>query len=119
MSPAVAATNLLDSTEFIVGTVSLVAVLLGAAIVLWALDRWRKQEARRNLESTESLSNFRALFERGEISEAEYKRIRDRVSNQMRREVGLPPPPVVPAQTEAKAEPAPCPPPVQSPEPAP
>ena len=113
---AFAATNLLDSTEFIVGTVSLVAVLLGGAIVLWYLDRWRKRQETEREESTESLSSFRALFERGEISEEEYKRIRDRVSNQMRREVGLPAPP--PA-TEAKAKPAPDPPPEKPPDPAP
>ena len=39
---AFAATNLLDSTEFIIGTGLLVIVLLGGAIVIWALDRWRK-----------------------------------------------------------------------------
>ncbi len=116
MSPAFAVTNLLDSTEFLVGTVSLVAVLLGGAVVIWALDNWRKKEAQRGIASTESLTDFRALFERGEISEAEYKRIRERVSNQMRREVGLPAPPAI---SEAKAEPAPDPPPAQPPEPAP
>jgi hypothetical protein len=115
MSPTIAATNLLDSTEFIIGTVSLVAVLLGGAIVLWALDRWRKKQDRLANESTESLTNFRALFERGEISEEEYRRIRDRVSNQMRREVGLPAPP---PQPEAEVKPAPDPQPAKPPEPA-
>ncbi len=116
MSPAFAVTNLLDSTEFIVGTISLVAVLLGGAIVLWALDRWRNKQDRSATESTASLTNFRALFESGEISEAEYKRIRDRVSNRMRREVGLPAPPAPPAD---EVEPAPDPPPAKAPEPAP
>ena len=116
MSPAIATTNLLDSTEFIVGTISLVAVLLGGALVLWTLDRWRKKQERIAVESTEALSNFRSLFERGEISEGEYKRIRDRVSNRMRREVGLPAPPVPPA---TEVEPAPDPPPAKPPEPAP
>ena len=116
MSPAFAVTNLLDNTEFIVGTVSLVAVLLGGAAVLWSLDRWRKKQDRLANESTESLSNFRALFERGEISETEYKRIRDRVSGQMRREVGLPAPPPVPG---SEMEPAPDPQPAKAPDPAP
>ena len=100
MPPAFAVSaNLLDNPEFLVGTASLIAVLLGAAVVLWALDRWRKKQTA-TLESAESLTDFRALFERGEISEVEYRRIRDKVSDRMRREVGLPrpvaPPPAAP-----------------------
>ena len=90
MSPAFAATNLLDSTEFLVGTGALIAVLLGGAVVIWWLDRWRKKQERASVESTESLTNFRALFENGEITEEEYKRVRGKLSTQMRREVGLP-----------------------------
>lgn len=103
MSPAFAITNLLDSTEFVVGTAALIAVLLSGAVVIWYLDRWRKQRERGASESTESLTNFRALFENGEITEEEYKRIRGKVSSQMRREVGLP----MPATAEASVEPIP------------
>jgi len=95
MSPAFAVTNLLDSTEFLVGTALLITILLGGAVVIWYLDRWRKQQERSATESTESLTNFRALFENGEITEEEYKRIRGKVSTQMRLEVGLPAPPPV------------------------
>ena len=103
MSPAFAVTNLLDSTEFIVGTAALIAVLLSGAVVIWYLDRWRKQRERGAADSTESLTTFRALFENGEITEQEYKRIRGKVSTQMRREVGLP----MPATVEAPVEPVP------------
>ena len=116
MSPAFAATNLLDNTEFIVGTVSLVTVLLVGAAVLWSLDRWRKNQDRAAGESTGSLSDFRDLFERGEISEKEYKRIRERVANQIRREVGLPAPPPAP---EKFVDPAPDSSVVKPPDPAP
>ncbi len=111
MSPAFAATNLLDSTEFIVGTVSLIVVLLSGAVVIWYLDRWRKQRERAGVESTESLSHFRELFENGEITEGEYKRIRGKVSSQMRKEVGLPSPapaaesPALPPESEPPAKP--------------
>ena len=109
MSPAFAATNLLDSTEFIVGTAALIAVLLGGAVVIWWLDRWRKRQERAGVESTESLTKFRALFENGEITEGEYVRIRDKVSHQMRREVGLPipaPAAEAPADPPESAQPA-------------
>lgn len=96
MSPAFAAVHLLDNTEFVIGTASLIAVLLSGAVVLWWLDRWRKKQTGAALESTESLTHFRALFERGELSEPEYQRIRDRVANQMRQEVGLRRPAVAP-----------------------
>ena len=104
MSPAFAATNLLNSPEFLIGTVLLVLVLLAGAIVIWWLDNWRKKQAKMGIESTESLTHCRDLFERGEITETEYKRIRDKVSKQMRQEVGLPVP--VPA-VHVVAEPLP------------
>ena len=66
MSPAFAAANLLDSTEFLVGTGLLIAVLLAGAVVVWVLDRWRKSEERARAAATESLSHFRTLFENGE-----------------------------------------------------
>ncbi len=117
MSPAFAATtNLLDSTEFLVGTVSLIAALLGGAVVIWYLDRWRKQQQRGAAESTESLTHFRELFENGEITETEYKRIRGKVSTQMRKEVGLPVPiPVV----EPSPDPPESVPPAKPPDPTP
>ncbi len=109
MSPAFATANLLDSPEFVVGTVSLIVVLLGGAVVIGWLDRWRKIHERRGVASTESLTHFRGLFERGEISEEEYKRIRDKVSNRMRQEVGLPAtasaPPVEPDRPAEPAKP--------------
>jgi hypothetical protein len=78
------------SVEFFLTVGLLVSVLLGGAVVFYFVDRWRKRQLNPGRESTDSLTMFRSMFEQGEITEAEYHKVRDRVAARMREEVALP-----------------------------
>jgi hypothetical protein len=60
-----------------------VALLIGAAVIAWA-DRWRKNADRGVLSPGEQLAAFRLSYERGEVSQEEYERIRARLAPQIR-----------------------------------
>jgi hypothetical protein len=86
--PGLWAANLL-TVEFLVTVGLLVLVLLVGAAVLHYTDAWRKRQLLPPHESAESLSSFREMFERGEITEAEYLAVRDRVAARVKQEVAL------------------------------
>lgn len=68
----------------------LVAVLLAGAAALFLLDRWRRRQfadVDAAQESAESLSSFRALYERGELSEEEYQKVRAKMAAKIKRDV--------------------------------
>jgi hypothetical protein len=62
----------------------LAAALLVAAIVVWAVDRWRKRITSDDARAGEELTSFRALYERGEITEEEYNRVRSKVASRVK-----------------------------------
>ncbi len=98
-----------QSIEFWVSVGLLVLILLVGAIVLYFTDVWRKRQLAPGRDSTEALSTFREMYERGEITEAEYHAVRDRVAAQMRQEVmaGRPGAPVATSpEPTSGAEPA-------------
>jgi hypothetical protein len=78
--------NLFQSVEFLVTVGLLVLILLGGAVVLYVTDIWRKKQLAPDRESAEALTSYRAMYERGEITEAEYLAVRNRVAAQMRPE---------------------------------
>jgi hypothetical protein len=105
--------KLFQSVEFLVTVGLLVLILLGGAVVLYFTDVWRKKQLAPDRESADALTTYRAMFERGEITEAEYHAVRNRVASQMRHAVAAdrysgakaaPEPP-----TEGEAEPPPRP----------
>jgi hypothetical protein len=111
-----AASDLLDRAEFWWGTGGLVAALVAGAVVVGYVDRWRKRQAlAAQAESGEELTSFRAMFERGEITEAEYARLRQKVAERVK--AGGPAPvapsadaaadPTAPAATAPTPPPAP------------
>jgi hypothetical protein len=69
--------------EVIWGTAGLAVALLVGALVIWTVDRWRKRSIR-NPDAVEELTDFRSMYERGEITEAEYQKLRDRVSGRVK-----------------------------------
>lgn len=73
----------LRSPEVILGTIGLTLALLIGALVIHLTDRWRKRLTA-GVETTSELSQFRAMFERGEITEEEYARLRDRVARRVK-----------------------------------
>ena len=75
------------SVELWIAVGLLSAILLGGAVALYLTDLWRKRQFAPGRESTESLTSFRAMYERGELSEEEYQKIRARVAAKVKQEV--------------------------------
>jgi hypothetical protein len=69
--------------EVIWGTAGLAVALLVGALVIWLVDRWRKK-ATQTGHTAEELTDFRAMYERGEITEEEYAKLRVRVSGRVK-----------------------------------
>src|SRR5262245_17220496 len=85
--------------EVIWGTVGLAVALLAGAIVVWGVDRWRKK-ATQTTDSGAELTDYRVMFERGEITETEYVKLRNKIASRMKTPApgptvgqGPPPPP--------------------------
>lgn len=88
----------LRQPEVIWGTVALSLALFAGALIIWCVDRWRKRLTQ-NQPSADELSEYRLLLERGEITEEEYARLRSKVSQRLRSQMG------VPASTAGASEP--------------
>jgi hypothetical protein len=104
-----------QSAEFYVALGVLAAALLAGAVVIHFIDRWRRQQAdaaAAKRESVLDLTTYREMYENGEITQSEYERIRQRIAEKMKREVGLaelpPPTPAPPAQPPNPEEPPPA-----------
>jgi hypothetical protein len=74
----------LQSVQFWVAVGLLIVILLGGAIALYFTDLWRKRQLSPDQESTESLTFYRTMFERGELTDTEYQAIRDRIAAQLK-----------------------------------
>jgi hypothetical protein len=59
------------------------ALLLGA-IILALVDRWRKKQMNDTRNVQEELATYRALYQRGELSAAEYERVRTRLVDRLK-----------------------------------
>jgi hypothetical protein len=88
----------LRQPEIIWGTVALMGALLLGAAVLHIVDRWRKKSETGSPDSTSALTDYRGMFERGEITEDEYIRLRDKVARQVKAPAK---PPVAPQTPDA------------------
>jgi len=94
----------------------LIGILLLGALVLYLFDRWRKRVAatRDEVTSNDQLSHFRSLYERGEMSQEEFERVRTLLAGQLRKELNVPAPPgsppSPPAETRIQPSPGPAPP---------
>ncbi len=84
----------LTDPQLLWATLALIATLLLAALVLAWLDRWRKRPDRDTLTPADELSAFRQSYDRGELSQEEYERIRATLAPKVRAQVNLPPKPV-------------------------
>jgi hypothetical protein len=71
--------------EVIWGTIGLMVALLVGAFFVWLVDRWRKKSAvGSGSDAKEELTDFRAMYESGEITQDEYVRLRERVSERVK-----------------------------------
>ena len=75
-----------QSIEFLVTVGLLIGALLGGAVVIYVTDVWRKKQVASPREGVESLSMYRSLYERGELSKPEYRVIRNRLAKQLKGE---------------------------------
>lgn len=69
---------------------SLLAILVIGALVITGVNRWRKRSGSERLSANEQLANFRELYDKGELSQAEFERIRALLSQQLRHEFDVP-----------------------------
>jgi uncharacterized membrane protein len=75
----------------------LAGALLAAAAVIEGVRRWR-QRGEKTLTASDQLATYRALYNRGEISQEEFDRLRDALGGEIRRAAAPPaPPPAAPA----------------------
>ena len=98
-----------DPAALIYPAALLCAALVVAALLIYLTDRWRKGRERGS-DTSGNLTSFRAMFEAGEITEAEYKALRDKVAAKLKSELpgGLPrvPPPKPPTEQPGQAPPS-------------
>lgn len=89
--PGVPEKQLLQNPEFLWTVALLALVMIGGAIAIGILDRWRKRQVdpARWKRSGPELSSFRDMLDSGEITHSEYEKIRDKMANKMKLEVGL------------------------------
>ena len=89
----------------------LVGALLVGALAIYLADRWRKRQQAMATENEGQLTNFRALFEKGELTQEEYDRIRHRLGQRILRKhpenAPSPAPPPDAAPPSAPDNPAP------------
>jgi hypothetical protein len=91
MDPHPARPPTLLDPQLLWAMVALVAtLLLGALIFAW-LDRWRRRGERDILTPIDELTSFRQSYDRGELNQEEYERIRAKLAPKVRQQVKLPP----------------------------
>ena len=73
-------------------TFALVVILLFAAVLLSWFDRWRKRTDGILTTPADQLNAFRLSYERGELSQDEYKRIKARLAPKIKQQLNVPPP---------------------------
>jgi hypothetical protein len=68
------------SPDVIWGTAGLALALLAGALLVYLTDRWRKKSSSQIVDTSRELTEFRRMFESGEITAEEYAKLRDRVA---------------------------------------
>ena len=91
---------MVKDTGFVVWSLILAGMLLLAAVIFYFFDRWRKRpigESARDVSL--SLNSFKELYEYGEITEAEYERIKVKWAAKLKEKTGIPVAPVPPPES--------------------
>jgi len=74
-------------------SLAMVGLLLFGALVIWLVDRWRKRWSQEtNTNSGEQLTQFRKLYEAGDLSAEEFARIRNKLTDQFMKDMDKPSP---------------------------
>jgi hypothetical protein len=85
-TPALLARDL-DYTQLAWASLGLLVVLLGGALVIAWVDRWRKRQPPKGPSAREQLAHFRSLYDQGELSKEEFERIRGLLMERAKREL--------------------------------
>jgi hypothetical protein len=100
----------LERPDIVWGSAGLAGALLVGAIVVYYVDRWRKRAVTEDTrQAGEELTGFRAMYERGEITEEEYNRLRLKVADRVKKAPTPAAGPAAPAGGTAPPGPAPGP----------
>lgn len=72
-----------DKPELLYATLAIAGALLAGGAILYVVDRWRKRGP--DLEDAAAeMTGFRGMLERGEITEEEYARLRNKAAAKMK-----------------------------------
>jgi hypothetical protein len=77
---------LVQSSDFLFWSVILAAILFLSAVVFYFVDRWRKMrpDVAADREASLTLSSFRQMYDDGEITESEYRKLRDKMAAKLK-----------------------------------
>ncbi|MCX7701952.1 MAG: hypothetical protein N2039_13830 [Gemmataceae bacterium] len=70
--------------------IALAAVLLAGAVIIAWVSRWRRRLEHDTLSTHDQLTTFRLLYERGELSQDEYQRVRQQLLTRLKAETAAP-----------------------------
>lgn len=73
-----------DRPELLYATLGIAAALLAGGVVLYLVDRWRKRDSSPTADGAAELTGFRGMLERGEITEEEYARLRQKAAAKLK-----------------------------------
>jgi uncharacterized membrane protein len=63
---------------------------IGIVVIVW-MDRWRRRPVEISLTPAEQMARFQELYDRGELSQQEFDRIKARLDKSLRTEPPVPP----------------------------
>ncbi len=76
--------------RLILAAFAIVIVILIGAGIIELVKRWRKRPYQSKISASEQLAQFRESFEQGQISPAEFERIRANLNERIRQEMEVP-----------------------------
>jgi hypothetical protein len=79
-----------SETLWITVGILLLVLFVGIVILAW-IDRWRKRSVPFEKGPVEEVTNFREMYESGEITQSEYERIRVKMAGRVKEKVGVKP----------------------------
>lgn len=81
--------NLLDTRLLVTSALLVAALLIGAGVIAF-VRRWQQMGKRGGMTANEQLAQYRAMHDRGQLSDEEFRKLRDLLAVQIRKESGLP-----------------------------
>jgi hypothetical protein len=96
--------------SLMIPALALIGALLVGAVVVAFFRQWQKADKPLGPSASDQLAEFRSLYEKGVISEEEFKRLREKLGGEIRQVINLPAPPAAPGAGPTEAiTPAPVP----------